>query len=101
MRLIDADRLQKTIAIVQADNDRPPSPYLEYGTMYFYEISDMVDDEPTVDPVHAAGGCYCRECRYCGVPVFTEGVLLCRRGNRPERKNRDDFCSRGKLKEEK
>lgn len=55
----------------------------------------------TIDPVHAAGGCYCRECRYCGVPVFTEGVLLCRRGNRPERKNRDDFCSCGKLKEEK
>lgn len=63
-------------------------------------VLEAIDSAPAIDPVHAAGGCYCRECRYCGVPVFTEGVLLCRRGNRPERKNRDDFCSRGKLKEE-
>lgn len=84
MRLIDADAINFRL-------DKYATPYLT--------VRD-IESAPTVDPVHAAGGCYCRECRYCGVPVFTEGVLLCRRGNRPERKNRDDFCSRGKLKEE-
>ncbi len=93
MRTIDADRLQKTIAIVQADNDRPPSPYPEYGTMYFYEISDMVDDEPTVDPVHAAGGCYCRECILHG-DCLTEDTFHIARIENP-------FCCGGKLKEEK
>ena len=24
----------------------------------------MFDELPTVDPVHAAGGCYCLECKY-------------------------------------
>ena len=48
---------------------------------------------PAVDPVHAAGGCYCRECKrfegdefmkYCG----EYGGLV-----KP-----DDFCSRGQRK---
>lgn len=96
MRTIDADRLQKTIAIIQADNDCPPSPYLEYGTMCFYEISDMVDDEPTVDPVHAAGGCYCKECKFwdgygrCETP--DNGLVL-------EFTKPNDFCSYGERKD--
>lgn len=49
----------------------------------------------TEDPVHAAGGCYCRECKrfegdefmkYCG----EYGGLV-----KP-----DDFCSRGQRKED-
>ena len=94
MRLIDADAL---------DFEFDRRCFSEEDENYVSGVDEaigVVENAPTVDPVHAAGGCYCRECRYCGVPVFTEGVLLCRRGNRPERKNRDDFCSRGKLKEE-
>ena len=72
----------------------------QYHTWKKRDLAKAIEDAPTIDPVHAAGGCYCWECGYSGVPVFTAGVLLCRRGNRPERKNRDDFCSRGKLKEE-
>ena len=25
----------------------------------------LIEQEPTIDPVHAAGACYCRECGYC------------------------------------
>lgn len=24
----------------------------------------LVSTAPTIDPIHAAGGCYCRECKY-------------------------------------
>ena len=24
----------------------------------------LVSTAPTIDPIHAVGGCYCRECRY-------------------------------------
>ena len=97
--LIDKDKVKEAIR----------TDYYEHFTIHHdteqIALIDMVlddmEDAPTVDPVHAAGGCYCRECRYCGAPAFTDGVLLCRRGNKPERKNRDDFCSCGKLKEEK
>lgn len=98
MRTIDADRLQKTIAIIQADNDCPPSPYPEYGTMCFYEISDMVDDEPTVDPVHAAGGCYCRECAM--FKNYTKVNLdfgICKQHN--SEVDKDAFCSYGVRKD--
>lgn len=98
MRLIDADLIKNTISV----------DYYEHFTAYHDTdqialidmVCDDIDESPKIDPVHAAGACYCRECRYCGEPVFTEGVLLCRRGNKHERKTRDDFCSRGKLKEE-
>lgn len=37
-------------------------------TLMSYEVADMIDDcidkTPTIDPVHTAGGCYCRECIY-------------------------------------
>ena len=38
-------------------------------TLMSYEVADMIEDcienTPTIDPIHAAGGCYCRECRRC------------------------------------
>ena len=64
MRLIDADRLKETISIIQADNDRPPSKWPEYGEMYYYEIFDMVDDAPTIDAVPVVQGSPCDLCRY-------------------------------------
>lgn len=27
-------------------------------------IIDRLNEQPTIDPIKAAGGCYCRECRY-------------------------------------
>lgn len=52
---------------------------------------------PIIDPVHAAGGCYCRECKdynaddeWCTVDYpDIEGV----------HRNQNDFCSYGEPKE--
>lgn len=54
MRLIDADAFRQD--------------WLENGgNEYVYDTNsflESIDDTPSVDPVHAAGGCYCRECKY-------------------------------------
>ena len=31
---------------------------------YRIAIDALLDNCPTIDPVHAAGACYCRECKY-------------------------------------
>ena len=36
----------------------------EVEAVMLYEI--LSDEPPTIDPVHAAGGCYCRECSISG-----------------------------------
>ena len=70
------------------------------------EIEAMLSELPTIDPVHAAGGCYCQECEFWeeqdwsgayngsgslqrggGCRLYTIGLLA------------TDFCSRGKRKE--
>lgn len=51
---------------------------------------------PTVDPVHAAGGCYCRECRM-RTGVETKETVLC--GYHGCSMRKDDFCSMGKREE--
>lgn len=28
-------------------------------------LLNIINNAPTIDPVHAAGACYCRECGYC------------------------------------
>lgn len=96
MKLIDAHKLETKATKLLFPTTMEPCGYLPYpvDAVCVSEIHAM----PTIDPIHAAGACYCMECRYCGAPAFTDGVLLCRRGNKPERKNRDDFCSCGKLK---
>lgn len=51
----------------------------------------MFDSLPTIDAVHAAGGCYCRECSYRlpkGTVCQLSGMEI----------TGDDFCSRGQSK---
>lgn len=58
-------------------------------------IADL-GDMPTVDPVHAAGGCYCKECDYC-----KDGYCIIRKdswGCQLE-VGLHDFCSNGKCDE--
>lgn len=56
----------------------------------------MIETAPTIDPVHAAGGCYCSECKFwdgygrCEPP---ENGLI-REYTRP-----NDFCSYGERRE--
>lgn len=56
----------------------------------------QVMSAPTIDPVHQAGGCYCRECHFyedgrCYNPSVSLFGSPCRKP--------DDWCSFSKLKE--
>ena len=54
----------------------------------------MAENAPTIDPVHAAGMCYCRECRNYNKPRLG----WC--SHHMDRENPDDFCSWGKRQED-
>ncbi|WP_302970781.1 hypothetical protein [Ruthenibacterium lactatiformans] len=54
----------------------------------------MAENAPTIDPVHAAGVCYCRECRNYNKPRLE----WC--SHHMDRENPDDFCSWGKRRED-
>lgn len=78
MRLINADSL-----------------FVKYCNLFENSVSDgeidrvsyIIAKESTIDPVHAAGGCYCRECWY-----YQEWGECKEFGDimKP-----DEFCSRG------
>lgn len=54
----------------------------------------MAENAPTIDPVHVAGACYCRECRNYNKPRLG----WC--SHHMDRENPDDFCSWGKRRED-
>ena len=54
----------------------------------------MAENALTIDPVHAAGACYCRECRNYNKPRLG----WC--SHHMDRENPDDFCSWGKRRED-
>ena len=55
---------------------------------------------PTEDPVHAAGGCYCRECMYAEHLLNGAGKRyeLCKYEDEDSIRLPDDFCSLGERK---
>ena len=57
MRLIDADTLIERIKYSSHEYER-----VRIDTVTGCFLTDFVS--PTIDPVHAAGGCYCKECLY-------------------------------------
>ena len=63
------------------------------------QIKALIDTTPEIDPIHAAGGVYCRECKFSERRDY--GHLFCTAVDRhPARWCRyDDFCSRGRKKE--
>lgn len=52
-------------------------------------------DAPAVDPIHAAGGCYCRECKYF-VEHDNHTDTFCKKRVVLFRIKETDFCSYGK-----
>lgn len=63
-RLIDADKLFHDI-----EEDMYNNPYIDqvYRSMHNYQHHCFlceIDKQPEIDPVHFAGGCYCKECLY-------------------------------------
>lgn len=57
-------------------------------------MRQLIDNAPTIDPVHAAGGCYCREC--CWGQEDDAGVMHCHKFH--AHKKADGFCDDGKCK---
>lgn len=57
---------------------------------------------PTIDPVHAAGGCYCRECMYAEHLLNGAGKRyeLCKYEDVDGVRCPDDFCSVGEREED-
>ena len=60
----------------------------------FADVVSELDEFPTIDPVHAAGACYCRECRNYNKPRLG----WC--SHHMDRENPDDFCSWGQRRED-
>ena len=58
----------------------------------FADVVSELDEFPTIDPVHAAGACYCRECKH-----WQEHYDYCKEF--AEERNQGDFCSRGQRRE--
>ena len=89
-RLIDAEKLTHYLAVNEEDKQ------------FFYVKSKDIDRLPSIDPVHAAGGCYCWECKYRTKDTqWTRAGFCGRRDAGPMMIARpDDFCSRGKRRKE-
>lgn len=68
------------------------------GYVQVVDVGD-IEDAPTIDPVHAAGACYCQECifareRYGNLECIN-GVAYRNTWNNP-----DMFCSYGRRRED-
>lgn len=68
-----------------------------------------VINAPTIDPIHAAGGCYCKECQYyepfrdytdCSktLPYGYCYYWEYEEGESPNEVDENDFCSKGIIK---
>lgn len=85
-RLIDAEKLTHYLAVNEDDKQ------------FFYVKSKDIDRLPTIDHVHAAGGCYCGECVNLGSDVFDDDLFYCHYWGYSICE--DDYCSRGERREE-
>ncbi|WP_082052344.1 hypothetical protein [Ruthenibacterium lactatiformans] len=91
-RLIDADDFLKWLDVGHLRNP---------GEVCFCEadVAHMIKSRATVDPVHAAGACYCNECKFtCIGENEVESWCYCKMTNRNI--NLTDFCSWGQRREE-
>lgn len=96
-RLIDAENyrnlfneeFKKTMELI-----RKGETHLDTLAESFTEADRVIRALPTIDPVHAAGACYCRECRNYNKPRLG----WC--SHHMDRENPDDFCSWGKRRED-
>lgn len=93
MRMIDADTMMKTIKIHHYLLSEKRNS-TDYG-MFTVGIQQAVDEQPTIDPVHTAGACYCGECANYKLKNGTKWCAL-----HMIRMHADDFCSYGEPKEE-
>lgn len=67
---------------------------------YRIAIDALLDNCPAIDPVHAAGACYCRECNHLLRDLSSREYHMCMRLRLPQKVDLDDFCSFGKRRED-
>lgn len=90
-RLIDANALSKKW---QDMLDIKTGEKEEIAVYKIFEILiKRLSQEPTIDLVHAAGACYCRECKH-----WKEHYDYCKEF--AAERNQGDFCSWGQRREE-
>ena len=89
-RLINADALSKKWQDV-LDIKTGEEETVAYKT--FEMFIQRLSQEPTIDPVHASGACYCRECKHWQEPYDYCKEFAAER-------NQGDFCSYGQRREE-
>ena len=64
----------------------------------FADVVSELDEFPTIDPVHASGACYCRECKH-----YDHGCCVVKRYIGDDHiisMPQDGFCSFGRRREE-
>jgi hypothetical protein len=91
MRLIDLEALKKKMCELcnQDYSDEPCEP----SDCVFY---NAIENIPSIDPVHAAGACYCCECQEFDADG---GFGYCNHWQRWVASG--DFCSKGKRTDKK
>lgn len=92
-RLIDADDFLKWLDVGHLRNP---------GEVCFCEadVAHMIKSRATIDPVHAAGACYCWECKHLLRDLSSREYHMCMRLRLPQKVDLDDFCSYGQRLEE-
>ncbi len=90
-RLIDADDFLKWLDVGHLRNP---------GEVCFCEadVAHMIKSRATIDPVHASGACYCRECKH-----YDHGCCVVKRYIGDDHiisMPQDGFCSFGRRREE-
>ena len=100
-RLIDAENyrnlfneeFKKTMELI-----RKGETHLDTLAEGFTEADRVIRALPTIDPVHAAGACYCRECKH-----YDHGCCVVKRYIGDDHiisMPQDGFCSFGRRREE-
>lgn len=77
MRLIDADLLLEANGLkdaVKYGNKTPEQQHNSYSSMMLYEIADIIDDAPTVDPVTHGRWV---EAKVQGMSLYPDGQKMC------------------------
>lgn len=91
-RVVEADKIAPLFRLLLMNN--------KCADAIIHDVQKIVDLQ-SIDPIHAAGGCYCRECKN---EVSTDkmrevsGALWCKYKLQPC--NPNDFCSYGKARTE-
>lgn len=99
MELIDKEVLKKTLKDRQGWQDEKESCVFKEGFDCGLETAlEDLSQAPDIDPVHAAGGCYCQECVFFErTPLITQYSGICLHTN--SEAYEDGFCDGGMEKE--